>query len=508
VHKWLIEEFKRQKVVEGRYYEEYEIVDESGWNDPYRYQGVLPRRIDLLIVTNKIDYICEFKTKLDAESIEKAVGQLMIYEKLYTRKCSKPVRKIAVFYGEDLAEENIEKIARPGSVMWEMMNRRRADLKVLAEIFDQLGITLYIYINGSFHKMNENEPEKKLEKALEKKKAKLRATRRALLDKIEEAISSRLLRTDTVTVNVKDMELVVEVKPKEGWEFRWARNEPLVYTRRLKPLEVEAINRYMEGSKGLRDIAKEILNEVLESALTAYYGECLKPLYLFSERKLAARAGGPTRAGILMANLAKIGSPWHASFLAQVIPNLIKKWRIETDPDVRYYMTEGLSEIGFPTLEEILHAIDPMEIPYNEMLEFVTLVSEGVKDVLSQYARVYESPDHLTDEDIRKTLELCDELAKRSEDEWFKPVVFDESPLISILTKNRDLIPTIWERISPIISERKEVIEELQKEEKRKETLAEEVTRTIVEEMKEKKLSERELIDIIKEEILRRTGQL
>jgi len=152
VHKWLIEEFKRQKVVEGRYYEEYEIVDELEWNDPYRYQRVLPRRIDLLIVTNKVDYICEFKTKLDAESIEKAVGQLMIYEKLYTRKCPKPVRKIAVFYGEDLAEESIEKIARPGSVMWEMMNRKRADLKDLAEIFDQLGITLYIYINGSFHK--------------------------------------------------------------------------------------------------------------------------------------------------------------------------------------------------------------------------------------------------------------------------------------------------------------------------------------------------------------------
>jgi len=99
--------------------------------------------------------------------------------------------------------------------------------------------------------MNEKEPEKKYEKVVEKKKAKLRITRRVLLDEIEKAISSRLLRTDTVTVDVRDTTLVVEVRPKEGWEFRWARDKPLVYTRCLKPLEVEAINRYMEGSKGL-----------------------------------------------------------------------------------------------------------------------------------------------------------------------------------------------------------------------------------------------------------------
>ena len=357
--------------------------------------------------------------------------------------------------------------------------------------------------------VDEKEFEKRLEEAVKKKRPTPRVIGRAFLEELKRRISPNLLRTDTVTADVRDTTLVVEVRPKEGWEFRWMKDGPLVYTRTLRSLEVEAINKYPGGPRELRNLARAILKDVVDIVLTKYYGEYLKPMYIFNERMLASRVGGPTTARTLMANLAKMGSPWHASFLAYAIPDLVRKWRTVTDPKVRYYMIEGLSDIGFPTLEEILLAIDPMEIPYNEMLEFVSLVSEGVKDVLSQYARVYESPDHLTDEDIRKTLELCDELAKKSEREWFKPVTFDESPLLTILTRNRDLIPTIWERISPIIAEKSEEIKaEIEREKKAKEAFAEEVAKTVAEELRKKKVSEREFIDLIKEEILKRMGQI
>jgi len=81
----------------------------------------------------------------------------------------------------------------------------------------------------------------------------------------------------------------------------------------------------------------------------------------------------------------------------------------------------------------MLYAINPEEVSSNELSEFVLLVSEGIKDTLSQYARVYESPNMLTDEDKRKILELCDEMAKMPRARWVAPVTFNESPLIRIL---------------------------------------------------------------------------
>ncbi len=150
-HDQLIDKFIEQEVIKGHYYKNYQILD--CWSDPYRYHKSTPREIDLLIVTDEVVYICEFKTKFNAENIERAVGQLMIYEKLYRKKSQsrKLVKKVAVFYGEDLTEDSIEEIAKPGSVMWEILTRKSKSLLELAEIFDELDIILYIYTNDSFH---------------------------------------------------------------------------------------------------------------------------------------------------------------------------------------------------------------------------------------------------------------------------------------------------------------------------------------------------------------------
>lgn len=144
IHKQIQREFKEQKVLgKGEYRKDFTIGQSLVRNQDYKgkwsnfAKNHIQKEIDLLIKRDSVDWIIEIKPKFTSHQAEKALGQLMIYESIYS--VEHPERKInkAVIFG-----------ALPNSGTAFDSGRLKA-FQQIADIFQNQGVKIYMRHPGS-----------------------------------------------------------------------------------------------------------------------------------------------------------------------------------------------------------------------------------------------------------------------------------------------------------------------------------------------------------------------
>jgi len=325
----------------------------------------------------------------------------------------------------------------------------------------------------------------------------------------------------------EEQEISITIEVKEGFEHRRVDKSPLTKTLKfpttvtlvsgikvpVKWIDIQLYPVLDEKivAETIRDvIIKETVNEIIDK----YYLTYIHPAFIFSPMYLIYRFEGDKKAYVVVANLAKEGSPWHASVLYTKIVNRLRMWA-DTKSDVEHFVAvDGLKEWGFPNLQRFLASFPT----YNyfggtvDLQVVVDWLAEGVKEVLSKYARVVDSPDMLTEEDVKKTYEVADRVAKTMPVRLLRaPPVFDEGPIIEILAQLAVRYPELKPKVMPIVQARSEYEKALETKVEK----AEEIAHEIVEALKEtgalkkaKRPSDIELIEDIKTRILKRLEEL
>ncbi|RLI78603.1 hypothetical protein DRP05_06800 [Archaeoglobales archaeon] len=143
---WCVDKFIENRVIPGEYKKDYQITLKG-----YSLYSSIPienRKIDLVIHGyDNITYICEFKSKFNADTIAKAIGQLIIYEELFIKKFfNVKTKKVAIFCDPDF---NIE----CGGIIGDNIKRKKEISHEFAKIMQKYGIMLYIYLDGCFTKV-------------------------------------------------------------------------------------------------------------------------------------------------------------------------------------------------------------------------------------------------------------------------------------------------------------------------------------------------------------------
>ena len=176
---------------------------------------------------------------------------------------------------------------------------------------------------------------------------------------------------------------------------------------------------------------------------------------------------------------------------------------------------DGIADWGFPTLYTFLASFPTYEYrgAKSDITVIIDWLRDAVKETLSQYARVVDSPDLLTESDVEKTYEIADRVARTVRLRMLlAPPVFDEMPIVEVLEQLMVRYPHLKPKILPIIQEKLATVEEVEEKYVEK---AEAIAQEVIEALKEREVlketerpSDVELIEEIKKRILRRLGEL
>ena len=343
-------------------------------------------------------------------------------------------------------------------------------------------------------------------------------------------IKDRLPPWERVIIDWNDdkHEITIKVEVKEGFEHRRADKSPLIkklkfpYTAILvtgvkvpvtwRDIQLYPVLQDRLVVETIRDvIIRDTVNEVVDNYFLVY----VHPAFVFNPAYLVYRFEGDKKAYIVVANLAKEGSPWHASVLYTKISNRLNMWA-DTKSDVEHFVAvDGISEWGFPNLHAFLATFPTYEYrAKREVAVILDWLKEGVKETLEQYARVVESPDLLTDEDIKKTYEVADKVAKTVPMRILRtPPQFNEAPIVEVLEQLMMRYPHLKPKILPVIQQYSTEVAVGEYEEERKVAKAEQIAHEVVEALKEKQViketkTDAELVEELKKRILKRLEEL
>jgi len=323
-------------------------------------------------------------------------------------------------------------------------------------------------------------------------------------------------------------EIEIRIEVKEGFEHRRADKSPLVkklkfpYTAVLvtgikiqvtwRDIQLYPVLQDRLVAETIRDIIiKETINEIMDNYFIVY----IHPAFIFNPLYLIYRFEGDKKAYILVANLAKEGSPWHASVLYTKISSRLNMWGDTRSEMEHMASVDGIADWGFPTLYTFLASFPTYEYrgAKSDITVIIDWLRDAVKETLSQYARVVDSPDLLTESDVEKTYEIADRVARTVRLRMLlAPPVFDEMPIVEVLEQLMVRYPHLKPKILPIIQEKLATVEEVEEKYVEK---AEAIAQGVIEALKEREVlketerpSDVELIEEIKKRILRRLGEL
>jgi len=257
----------------------------------------------------------------------------------------------------------------------------------------------------------------KLEELISKKeeaKRKVEVLKGRRLPDLEKCFSFLNKYMEKIEAVLKDNELIVTMIPKKEYEFLFERTTPFIY----KTILTEA-EKYK-----LKDYIPKICAVVLDR----FYREYPKTPFILDFETLARRAGRPRAIEIFM-YLAQKGSPFHASFMCKYLTELVSK-TVETDDESeRKFMAEYLRAAKLNKLADFLTVT---WIPPDKRTMVVEAVKDGLKKILSNYAQVYEYPDDLSPEDVKKSWDIVFQACREPEFAMF-PKEVDETPIFENL---------------------------------------------------------------------------
>jgi len=289
----------------------------------------------------------------------------------------------------------------------------------------------------------------------------------------------------TYEIIERDGILRVRITPKPGYEYKFEVATPFEYEIVAPPPEWEK-ERKKEWKKAVSEVGGIILDR--------FYISRVKAPHIINLEILTRKLGDRERALEIFAYLCQKGSPYHSSFLYGYLYNLIcgpGKILDVTDESERRYLADYVVAAGFKKLADILAKLDVGKLTRDQKEKIKRAVRYGLKEVLSKYAPVYESPEDLSESDREKAFKVMNEACKLPEYKW-EPSEFDETPIIEALGDIASEIPplrraieeaemeeitSIEERVERIEEELKKLVEEMRRLEEEKRKLKEKLKR-------------------------------
>lgn len=347
------------------------------------------------------------------------------------------------------------------------------------------------------------ELEKKLKETIEKKKEvtkKVEEKRGERIVALEQIFKGVLGKYASVDARLKGKTLTIKITPNPEYDFLFELTTPFKYETALSKSEIEHL--------------QELYGDLFRLAYERFMMTHPKAPFIISMESISGRVGRPRAVEIFM-KLCQMGSPYHCSFMYDYIVNTLLRQALELpDMSERKYLMDYLKYAGFKILPGFVTKLNVEELSSEDIDRIHRELSYAVKDVLSNYARVYESPDPniISDEDVKKTWEVIYEACKMPERKLV-PNRVDETPVIEVIEDLRKMGMPI-----PTISETFEVKEEMgEEEEKEKEKEKEEVKETeeevkeveeVEERTEESKKAEKELYEELKSKVEKRVEEL
>ncbi len=370
----------------------------------------------------------------------------MVYESLYRRQFSyrsKPIRKVVVFDGKtlDIAEE-IKRLKRvgvhPGSVIWEnILNALKEKWKSIYDlynIFDDLEIKVYIFIDGSFIKMND------------------------LLTRISEELKKI---DDSIMDDHKNRRAIIERRVAEKLQAFMPKiykkfidvevTQPIKYTMKIKIFPMNGYEHFFEDttpdevSLGPEAIPRSVmefrqLDKFLMRFIDSYLRRKLKPSMLMKITDAIARYGLERGLKLFM-HMCQEGSSLHCTAIYNFLSTRVDRDLINTrDKFTVRTIIEELEAAGFDRTAEFFDALEqPISIYAPEMVpeKIGAAFDTGLKQVLSRYAPVVD-PSTAPEEIIEKSRQIMETNTAKSITQLMDIEDVDEVPIFLEFEKIKD----------------------------------------------------------------------
>ena len=248
---------------------------------------------------------------------------------------------------------------------------------------------------------------------------------RDMLEYLQEVLNE----TAPVLVELKVVELPdkyfkVIIKPKENYRqlFQYADEQELTLTPTDYPLDEKEANRL---AKHITKIAQDYVNRNLKVPLLLNLGAVISRSGKFNALRMFMR-------------LCQKGSTYHCSALWTYLSNRLGDLMTYKDPSHIRYVIEDFEAVGLEQLAEFLSNMKyPVALYSKEVQKILPkVITGGIRETLSKYASVYESPEYVPEDKIMQSRELMMNLSEQPEHTWYalveKP---DETPIIHSLSE-------------------------------------------------------------------------